>query len=142
MRAYYFPFFVAIAGTLLYHLSQKSIPAGVNPFFVLMLAYVVGIITCAVCALFFPNGKSLLDSIKESNWAVFAVGIAVVLIEVGVLMAFRGGWKISNESVAINVAVSVLLIPIGLAVFKEHLSMRNIIGLIFCVIGLILVARE
>jgi uncharacterized membrane protein len=142
MRAYYLPFLVAIGGTLLYHLAQKSIPAASNPFFVLILAYVVGIVTCAVCALFFPSDKPFIDSIKESNWAVFAVGVAVVLIEMGFLLAYREGWKISTAAVATNVAVTVMLIPIGFLVYKEHLSIRAIIGLIFCVLGLILVTRE
>ena len=107
-----------------------------------MLAYVVGIITCAACAVFFPGNKSFLESVREANWAVFAVGIAVVLIEIGFLLAYREGWKISTAAVATNVAVTVLLIPIGFAAYKEHLSIRIVIGLIFCVLGLILVARE
>jgi uncharacterized membrane protein len=142
MRAYYLPFFMATVGTLLYHLAQKSIPATSNPFFVLMLAYVVGIITCAICATFFPSEKSFLDSIREGNWAVFAVGVAVVLIEIGFLLAYREGWKISTTAVAANVAVTVLLVPIGFAVYREQLSLRIIIGVIFCVLGLILVTRE
>jgi uncharacterized membrane protein len=142
MRAYYLPFLLAVGGTLLYHLAQKSIPAASNPFFVLMLAYVVGMITCAVCALVLPGGKSFLGTVREINWAVFAVGVAVVLIEIGFMLAYREGWKISTAAVATNVAVTVLLIPIGFAVYKEHLSVRVIIGVIFCVLGLILVTRD
>lgn len=142
MRAYYLPFFIVVVGMLLYHLSQKSIPATLNPFFVLTLAYFVGIVACAVCAFFYPGDKSFLDSIKETNWAVFAVGISVVLIEIGFMLSYRAGWKISTAAVASNVAVTVLLIPIGLAVYKEHLSIRIIIGLVFCALGLILVVRE
>jgi uncharacterized membrane protein len=142
MRAYYISFFIAVGGILLYHLAQKSIPAGLNPFFVLMLAYAVGILTCAICAFFFPSDKSFLGSIRETNWAVVAVGISVVLIEIGFLLAYRAGWKISTAAVATNVAGTVLLIPIGLAVYKEQLSIRIIIGLIFCVLGLILVTKE
>jgi uncharacterized membrane protein len=142
MRAYYISFFIAVGGILLYHLAQKSIPAGLNPFFVLMLAYAVGILICAICAFFFPSNKSLLGSIRETNWAVVAVGISVVLIEIGFLLAYRAGWKISTAAVATNVAGTVLLIPIGLAVYKEQLSIRIIIGLIFCVLGLILVTKE
>jgi len=35
-----------------------------------------------------------------------------------------------------------MLIPIGILVFKDHLSLRNILGLIFCVLGLVLVVRD
>jgi uncharacterized membrane protein len=142
MSAYYSSFFIAVGGILLYHIAQKSIPAGLDPFFVLMLAYAVGIVTCAICALFFPSDKTFLGSLREINWAVFAVGISVVLIEIGFILAYRGGWKLSTAAVATNVAGTVLLIPIGLAVYKEQLSIRVVIGLVFCVLGLILVTRE
>ena len=142
MRAYYLPFFLTVGGALLYHLAQKSIPASLNPFFALMLAYFVGILICALCAPFFPGDKSFLGSLKEINWAIFAVGVGVVLIEAGFLLAYREGWKISTAAVASNVALSVLLVPIGFAVYKEHLSVRTIIGLVFCLIGIILVTRE
>jgi drug/metabolite transporter (DMT)-like permease len=142
MRDYYLSFFVAVGGALLYHLAQKSIPASLNPFFVLILAYAVGILVCALCAFFFPSDKPFIGSLRETNWAVIAVGVAVVLIEAGFLMAYRAGWKISTAAVATNVAVTVLLIPIGFAVYKEQLSTRTIIGLIFCVLGIILVTKE
>ncbi|HEX8090950.1 MAG TPA: hypothetical protein VF762_18980 [Blastocatellia bacterium] len=142
MRAYYLPLLIAVGGTLLYHVAQKSVPASSNPFFVLTLAYAVGMVTCIACGLFFPSGKSFLDSIRESNRAACGVGIAVVLIEIGFLLAYREGWKISTAAVAANVAVTVLLIPIGVGVYKEQLSLRVVAGVIFCVLGLILVTRE
>jgi multidrug transporter EmrE-like cation transporter len=40
------------------------------------------------------------------------------------------------------VAVTVLLIPIGLALFREQLSAARLIGIAFCLIGLFLVARK
>src|ERR1700742_1830184 len=111
MNAFYFPFALAISGTLLYHLSQKSIPKGMNPFFATIIAYLVGIVLCAICGFIYRSDKSFLDSVKESNWAVFAVGVAIVCIELGFLLAYRGGWRISVAAVATNVAVTAMLIP-------------------------------
>jgi uncharacterized membrane protein len=142
MKNFYLPFALAIGGSLLYHLSQRSIPRGMNPFFATIIAYVIGILLCAFCLLTFPAGKSLRDSVKEVNWAVIVVGFAVVAIEVGFLLAYRAGWKISLAAVTTNVAVTALLIPLGVLVFKEHLTPKNILGLIFCVLGLILVTRN
>ena len=142
MKAFYLPLIVAIIGALLYHLAQKSIPKEANPLFVLIIAYAVGIIACAFCAIFYPGNTSFLRSLKEANWAAFAVGISVVLIELGFLLAYRAGWRISTATVVANVAVTMLLIPIGVAVFKERLSIRTVIGLAFCLLGLILVSKE
>ena len=142
MRNFYFPLVLAVGGMLFYHLAQKSIPRGINPFYAMIIAYAVGIVALAICALMLPDDKSLVGSFRESNWAVFVVGAAAACIEVGFLLAYRSGWRISLAAVATNVAVTLLLVPIGTVIFKDHLSPRNILGLIFCVLGLILVVRD
>jgi len=57
-------------------------------------------------------------------------------------LVYRAGWKLGVAAVATNVAVTAMLIPIGIIVFKDHLSLRNILGLIFCVLGLVLVVQD
>ena len=127
---------------LFYHLAQKSIPKEMNPFHATIIAYAVGIVLCFVCAFAYPGKKSLVGSVRESNWAVFVLGAAAASIELGFLLAYRAGWKLGVAAVATNVAVTAMLIPIGIMVFKDHLSLRNILGLIFCVLGLALVVKE
>lgn len=142
MSGFYFPFAVTVAGMVLYHLSQKSVPPGMNPFLVIILAYVVGIALCAVGAMASPDRKSLIESFKLSNWAVFTLGAAAALIELGFLLAYRAGWKISVAAVASNAAAAIALIPIGVLIFKDHLSWRNVVGLVFCIFGLAMVMRD
>ena len=142
MTSLYFPLALAVLGMLFYHLAQKSIPKEMNPFLATIIAYTVGIALCAICALIYPSRKSFVDSVRDSNWAVFVVGAGAACIELGFLLAYRAGWRISVATVAANVAVTAMLIPIGIIVFKEQLSARNILGLIFCVLGLVLVVRE
>lgn len=142
MSGFYFPFALTVAGMLVYHLSQKSIPAGMNPFLVTAMAYVVGILVCVVCALAFPDRKNLIESLKLSNWAVFTLGAAAALIEIGFLLAYRAGWKISMAAVATNAAAAIALIPIGIIMYKDQLSWRNLLGLVLCIFGLVMVMRD
>jgi uncharacterized membrane protein len=142
ITTFYAPLLLAVGGMLFYHLAQKSIPQSINPFYATMIAYAVGIVVCGICALMLPGNKSFATSVRQSNWAVFVVGAAAACIEVGFLLAYRLGWKISIAAVATNVAVTILLIPIGLLVFKDHLSPRNILGLALCMVGLVLVVRD
>jgi uncharacterized membrane protein len=142
MSGFYFPFALTVAGMVLYHLSQKAVPPGVNPFLVIVLAYLVGIALCVACAFAYPGKKNLIESVKLSNWAVFTLGAAAALIELGFLLAYRAGWKISTAAVATNAAAAIALIPIGILVFKDHLSWRNVIGLVFCIFGLVMVMRD
>lgn len=142
MNGFYLAFALTVFGMLLYHLSQKAVPAETNPFFVITIAYVVGIALCLIIALFYPAKKGLIETFRASNWAVFTLGAAAALIELGFLLAYRTGWRISIAAVATNAAAAVVLIPVGLLVFKDHLSLKNIIGLIFCIVGLALVMRQ
>ena len=142
MTSFYFPFAIVVAGMLVYHLAQKSIAKEVNPFYATMIAYAVGIVLLAICGLAYPGKKSFAGAVRESNWAVFVLGAAAACIEVGFLLAYRAGWRISTAAISTNVAATAMLIPIGIFVFKDHLSLRNILGLMFCVLGLVLVVRE
>ena len=141
MSGFYLAFALTVVGMLLYHLSQKAVPKETNPFFVIAIAYLVGIILCLAFAATYPGKKGLVETFKASNWAVFTLGIAAAIIELGFLLAYRTGWKISIAAVATNAAAAVVLIPIGLLVFNDQLSLRNVIGLIFCLVGLALVMR-
>ena len=142
MTRFYLPVALAVVGMIFYHLAQKSIPKDLNPFHATMFAYAVGFVLCGICALGYPGKKSVIDSLRESNWAVIVVGVGAVCIELGFLLAYRAGWRISVAGLATNVAGTLLLVPIGILLFKEHLSLRNVIGVIFCVLGLILVVRD
>ena len=142
MSGFYFAFGLTVIGMVLYHLSQKAVPKETNPFFVIAIAYIVGVALCLIFALFFPGKKSFIDTFKASNWAVFTLGAAAALIEMGFLLAYRAGWRISIAAVATNAAAALVLIPIGLFVFKDHLSLKNAVGLIFCLVGLALLMRQ
>lgn len=140
--SFYFPFALAVSGMLFYHLSQKAIPREMNPFVATIIAYVAGIVVCALCAFIYPNDKSFTESVKQSNWAVLLVGAAAACIEVGFMLAYRAGWRISVAAVVTNVAATAMLVPVGILIYKDQLSLRNILGLVFCVLGLILVVRD
>lgn len=142
MKNFYLPLVLAVGGNLLYHLSQKSLPKTANPLLVITIAYVVGIVACLLCSVAYPNDKSFLDTVRESNWAVYGMGLGAAVIEVGFLLSYRAGWNISTASVVCSSAVTLALIPIGVVVFKEHLSVRNVVGLLLCMIGLVLVAKK
>jgi uncharacterized membrane protein len=142
MTSFYFPFGLAVGGMLFYHIAQKSVPKGVNPFHATILAYAAGIVLCLLFAAISPGRKSLLESVKASNWAVVVLGVAAACIELGFLLAYRAGWRISIAAVATNVTVTALLVPIGVLVFKDHISVKNVVGLVFCIVGLVLVVKE
>lgn len=142
MKSAFGPLLLAIAGGLLYHLSSKSVPKGLNPLVATMGAYVTAFLVCLIAVAAFPIKSSISESVKGFNWAVFGIGVGAAMIEIGFLLAYRAGSPISVASIIVNVSYALILLPIGLAFFNEHLTIWNGIGIVFCLTGLILVSRN
>jgi drug/metabolite transporter (DMT)-like permease len=142
MNPFYFSIALAVGGNLLYHISQKSIPKAANPLITVMIAYMIAIVGCVIGLALFPSEKSWIDSVKESNWSVFTLGLGVAAVEIGFLLAYRSGWNISVLPILCSMLISLLLIPVGLLIFKEQLSLWNIAGIMFCMLGLFLVTKK
>ena len=142
MISFYAPLVLVIAGLILYHVSQKSIPHTANPFVTMVVAYAIAMIACALCSLLFPTPRPFLSSVREANWAAYAIGISAAAIEIGFLLAYRAGWNLGVAPILSSVAVTLLLVPIGIVAFRERLSALNIAGIAFCMVGLILVTHK
>ena len=108
--------------------SQKSIAKNLNAYFVIIIAYLAGIVLCLLCQWIYPAEGSLTEAFRKSNWAVYGVGAGAVLVEIGFLLAYRQGWQISLTS---------RLVPVGLLAYKEKLSGWNALGVAFYFAGLI-----
>ena len=66
------------------------------------------------------------------------MGLAIVVVglEVGFLLAYRAGWNISLAAIVSNASLTLLLIPIGMLLFRERPTPVNLIGVAICVAGL------
>lgn len=130
-----------VASNVLYNICQKVTPQKVNPFSALFLTYLVATVLTALMFPLFKADKGFFQSIKELNWASIALGVSIVGLEFGYLMAYRAGWKISLGSLVANIALAVVLIPIGILFFKEGFGLNKVLGAAFCIIGLILINK-
>ena len=133
---------VLIVGGLLYQIAQKSVPKTANPMLTLALAYTIGVCICAAFYFILPQQQTISASFKELNWTVVLIGASAVMIEVGFLLSYRTGWNISSTSLFVSIAVSLLLIPVGLFFFKEQINSWKIVGAIVSIVGLILLSKE
>jgi multidrug transporter EmrE-like cation transporter len=89
--------------------------------------------------LVFPLKSSVLDAFRQLNWASFGLALAIAGLEFGFLLAYRAGWEVSLSAIVVNVAASLLLIPIGLFFFREKLTPVNLLGILVCILGLVMV---
>ncbi len=136
---FYLPLALTVAGTLLYHVAQKTMPQAVSLFVLLAVAFATALALCLLVLLFVERAP--LRSMHHLNWSSLALGVSVVMIEAGYLVAYRLGWTLNRAALISNVAVAVLLIPLGTALFQEDVSLRMMAGAVLCISGLILLAR-
>jgi drug/metabolite transporter (DMT)-like permease len=139
---FYLPIILMILGTTTYHIAQKSVPTQVNPLFSLAINYLTALAGTILLIPLYPSRTAGPWSGKGINWASAAVGISIVGVELAVLLAYRTGWRISILSVIGNTASALLLVGVGLVLFREHLSARNVAGVLLCLIGLALVTQH
>jgi uncharacterized membrane protein len=130
---------LTILSNLLYHLFQKVIPGNVNPMVSLAVTYLVAATATLLLLPMFPVQGTLGAELRKVNWASVALGGVIVGLELGFLLAYRAGWNLNLANLVSNTTVAILLIPLGLLLFKEHLSPLNILGVILAIAGLVLV---
>jgi drug/metabolite transporter (DMT)-like permease len=138
MTLFYFSIALAICSSALYHFSQKQIPAGVDPIVSVIVTYTVSLILCFVLLYFLPPKQGLLQAARQLNWASYVLALSLVGLEVGFLLVYRAGWNIGLAAVLVNVVASLILIPLALLVFKDRPSWVNILGIVVCLGGLVM----
>jgi uncharacterized membrane protein len=129
---------LAALSTVLYNLFQKLTPSDANPALALSITYGVSLAATLTLFVFYPT-TNLGASFQKLNWASFALGLAIFGVEIGTLLAYRAGWQISLLAIMVNVVASIALVLIGSLFFKEKLSLINILGIVICIGGLVMV---
>jgi drug/metabolite transporter (DMT)-like permease len=79
---------------------------------------------------------------RQLNWTALALAVAIVGLDLGFLFLYRGGYAVSLGALVTQSAAALLLLCIGVAVFRERLSLANAVGLVLCIAGLWLVNRR
>ena len=138
MFLFYFSVTLAIASSALYHFSARSTPANVNFPISLVVTYAVALVIVFVTVFFFPTSIGFMAELKQLNWASFLLAIAIVGIEFGFLLVYRSGWHLGIAAVLVNVVASLILVPVAIFVFKDKLSLVNVIGILVCLAGLVM----
>ena len=142
MFLFYFSIGLTVISNVLYHVVQKSTPGSVNPALSLVVTYATAAAACLALLPIFPLRGGLGQSLRELNWASYALAFTLIGLELGFLLAYRAGWKISLGPLVSNVAVAIVLVPVGLLLFREKISLVNLVGIAVCLLGLVLVNHK
>ena len=138
MFLFYFSITLAIVSSALYHFTAKSTPSNVNFTVSLLVTYSVAFAVVLLTFIFFPIKNGLSFELKQLNWASIGLAIAIVGIEFGFLLTYRSGWNLGIAAVLVNVVASLILVPVAIFIFKDTISWINILGILVCLAGLVM----
>lgn len=133
---------LAIACTVAYHVVMKLTPAGANPLLSLLATYAAVAALFGLLLLAAPGAFEWRQEVRLLNWTAVALAVAIVGLDLGFLLLYRGGYAVSLAALVTQSAAALLLLVIGAAVFRERLSLANAVGLVLCMAGLWLVNRR
>ena len=142
MFMYVFSIIIIVVSNILYNICSKSIPEKANPFSSLFITYLTGAIITIIAFKFYKTDKGFFQSFEDLNWTSILLGFSIVGLEFGYIMAYRAGWNISVGSLVSNIILALMLIPIGILFFKEGFGINKILGIAFCILGLIFINKK
>lgn len=139
---YYIPIVIVVGSNIIYNICAKSTPSSANALASLLITYLTAAIGTIVLLLFNHPFKEFFAQFKELNWTSFVLGLSIIGLEFGYIQIYRVGWNISVGSLVANICLAISLILIGLMIYKEHISINQITGIVLCLIGLIFINKK
>ena len=135
------PLVMVVASNTLYQICAKSVPAQIDPLASVGVTYLVGAAISLILYHVLGTNPNLPREYTHLNWAPFALGIAVVGLEVGNIYCYKNGWPISAQSIVQGVIVAILLVFVGYLLYHEQITVSKLAGIAICMLGLYFINR-
>lgn len=139
MWAMFYPILIIVISNIIYNICAKSTPNSVNAFASLTVTYIIAAIVSFVTFLISSKGKNIFTELGKTNWTTFVLGIVIVGLELGYILAYRNGWSMNTASVTANITLAVALIIVAFVFYKETITVKQIAGIVLCGGGLALI---
>lgn len=137
---YLMPLFVVIICNVCYHLISKNISSNINTFIGLFITYGVA---CLISALTFliTSKNNFVTEVTKVGISNIVLGLVVIGLEGGYIFMYRSGWEISKGSLVANMCVAIVLLLVGVLVFKDGITMKKAMGVGLCIVGIFLINK-
>lgn len=135
------PLALVVGGSVMYHLSAKSIPSAYDPMAALIGLYATALAGAVLVYSATRAWKAPATMPRVWHPTIAMVGLGALLIEMGFLLAYRGGLAVSTTSVVANGIVAVLLVTLGSFWFGEAFTLVKVVGVLLCLAGVGLLQR-
>jgi len=136
MFAYIWPLALVVLSNTIYQICAKSVPSDMNPLASITVTYVVGALFSGALYFILNRDANLLREYTHLNWAPFVLGLAIVGLEVGFIYCYKAGWPVSSAQVVSAAFLAVILLFVGLLLYHETLTVKKLVGVVICLVGL------
>ena len=136
MLSYIWPIALVVLANIVYQVCAKSVPDDISPLASLTVTYLIGAVFSLIMYFVTDPEKHLFREFTKLNWAPFALGMAIVGLEVGFIYAYKAGWQVSTASIVQSSFLAVALVFVGFALYNEGLTWNKLVGVAICLVGL------
>ena len=133
------PLILIVGSNCFYNICTKSIPENLNAFWALTVTYLVGAALSFIIFITSVGPAKAITEINHINWTSFVLGLSIVGLEAGYVFLYRAGWKVSAGSLTANTCLAIALLVIGFLLYKEAVSLKQLLGVAICAVGLSLI---
>lgn len=138
MFSTWWPLLLVVASSVGYQVGLKEVSGVGDPMISLMVTYLAASVVSFVIYFFLSWGKeSFLRGVLSVNVSAMGLGLAIVGIEVGTLFMYRAGWAVNVAFVVANSLIVAALMLTGFLLYKEKLTLRQLIGVGISLAGIL-----
>ena len=135
------PVALVVLSNSVYQICAKSLPPDIHPLAALTVTYAVGALATIILYYVLNRGGNLLTEFRHLNWSSFVLGLCIVGLEVGFIYLYKAGWPVSTGQLVTSAVLTVVLIFVGLFLYKENISPSKWAGIVICMVGLFFINR-
>lgn len=129
MTPYVWTMALAIASVVFYQMGQKLVPGNASPFVVFATAYGAAGLLCLAAIALSPRPITAAEFRASIGWPTWLIALTIFGIEMGFLLVYRSGWKMSMAYAVSSIITIIVLAVVGTTVFGETLSLRRVAGI-------------
>ena len=138
MFSTWWPLLLVVASSVGYQAGLKEDSDIGDPMASLMVTYLAASVVSFVIYFFQSLRKeSFLRGVLSVNASAIGLGLAIVGIEVGTLFMYRAGWAVNVAFVVANSLIVAALMLTGFLIYKEKLTLRQLIGVGISLAGIL-----
>lgn len=138
MFSTWWPLLLVVLSGVGYQVGLKEVSGIGDPMISLMVTYLAASAVSFVIYFFQSLGKeSFFRGVFSVNVSAMGLGLAIVGIEVGTLFMYRAGWAVNVAFVVANSLIVAALMVTGFLLYKEKLSLRQLIGVEISLAGIL-----